>query len=187
MLETPRLILREWRDDDREPFAALNADPQVMAYFPKRLSRAESDAVVARIRRHFETYGYGAWAVEVKNGPSFIGLVGLLHADPALPFSPAVEIAWRLAAAAWGQGYASEAAERCLAYGFNDLRVQEIVAFTVPANQRSRRVMERIGMRRDPSGDFDHPALAPGHPLRRHVLYRKRRVDGPSAATVRGP
>lgn len=173
-LTTRRLVLRRWRASDREPFAALNADPEVMRYFPALLTRAESDALIERAERHFDAHGFGPWAVEVIGGPVFIGFVGLSYVPFEAPFTPAVEVGWRLSRAAWGRGYAAEAASAALAYGFSTLRRDEIVSFTVPANLPSRRVMERIGMTRDAAGDFEHPRLAPGDPLRRHVLYRKR-------------
>lgn len=169
---TPRLLLRRWRDSDREPFARMNADPAVMQHFPGVLERAASDALVDRIEAHFAQHGFGAWAVEVAGGEPFLGFVGLAHVGFAAHFTPAVEIAWRLARSAWGRGYATEAAGEACRIGFEDLRLPEIVSFTVPANLRSRAVMERSGMTHDPRDDFDHPNLAEGHPLRRHVLYR---------------
>jgi ribosomal-protein-alanine N-acetyltransferase len=171
-LTTPRLTLRRWRDEDRAPFAAMNADPRVMEFFPATLSRAESDALVDRIEAHFDEHGFGAWAIEVPGVAPFVGFTGLSVPRFEAPFMPCVEVGWRLAVAHWGKGYATEAARLALDYGFETLRLAEIVAFTVPANLRSRAVMERIGMRRDPADDFDHPALAAGHPRRRHVLYR---------------
>jgi ribosomal-protein-alanine N-acetyltransferase len=171
-LTTERLILRPWKDTDLAPFAALNDDPRVMEFFPNRLARAESDAYAARIRNRFDEHGWGLWAVEVNAHAPFIGFVGLSRPNFDAHFTPCVEIGWRLAAAYWGHGYASEAARAALSYGLGALRLPEIVSFTVPANLRSRAVMERIGMRRDPADDFDHPVLAEGHPLRRHVLYR---------------
>jgi RimJ/RimL family protein N-acetyltransferase len=177
-LETPRLRLRHWRDEDLAPFAALNADPVVMEFFPKPLDRAESDAAVARIRDHFARHDFGLWAVEVPGVAEFIGFVGLCVPRFEAHFTPCVEIGWRLARDHWGYGYASEAARAALNFGFRDRSLEEIVSFTVPANQRSRAVMERIGMTRSPDDDFDHPALPEGHPLRRHVLYRARRPEG---------
>lgn len=171
-LHSDRLLLRRWRPEDLEPLAAMNADPEVMRCLPAQLSREESDAVAERIERHFEAHGFGFWAVEAPGIAPFIGFVGLANVGFEAPFTPAVEIGWRLARPFWGSGYATEAARAALTFGFNRLRLPEIVAFTVPANARSRRVMERIGMSHDPADDFDHPALAPGHPLRRHVLYR---------------
>jgi RimJ/RimL family protein N-acetyltransferase len=172
MLDTLRLHLRLWRDEDLTPFAALNADPAVMEFFPKLLDRAESDALAARIRAHFDRRGFGLWAVEAPGVADFIGFVGLCVPGFEAHFTPCVEIGWRLARPYWGRGYATEAARGALEYGFRRLAIAEIVSFTVPANQRSRNVMERIGMTRSPADDFDHPALPAGHPLRRHVLYR---------------
>lgn len=172
MIETERLLLRPWRDSDLEPLAALNADPRVMQHFPRLLTRDESQAMILRIQGIFSERGFGLWALEVKDGAPFIGFCGLLAPGFTAHFTPCVEIGWRLAADHWGQGYAREAARAALAYGFDRARLDEIVSFTVPANVRSRRVMEAIGMTRDPEDDFEHPALPPGHPLRRHVLYR---------------
>ena len=171
-LRTARLQLRRWLPADRALFATLNADPQVMEYFPAVLSRDESDRMVARIEAHFERHGFGFWAVEIPGVSPCAGFIGL--AVPALdaPFMPAVEIGWRLAREHWGHGYATEGARAALAFGFSTLGLREIVSFTTTENARSRRVMERIGMRRDAQGDFDHPSFAATHPLRRHVLYR---------------
>ena len=174
---TARLRLRQWREEDLAPFAALNADPQVMEFFPKVLTRAESDAVAGRIRDHFARHGFGFWAVEAPGAADFVGFVGLAVPSFAAHFTPCVEIGWRLAREHWGHGYATEAATAALAFGFGDRALEEIVAFTVPANIPSRRVMGRLGMRRLPSDDFEHPAIADGHPLRSHVLYRLRRAD----------
>jgi RimJ/RimL family protein N-acetyltransferase len=175
MLETPRLLLRSWRDSDREPFAALNADPRVMRFFPAPLSRAESDQAVDRIEAHFERHGFGLFAAELRHTGAFIGFIGPWTPDFEAPFTPCVEIGWRLAAAHWNQGLATEGAKAILGHAFDSLHLDEIVSFTVPANLPSRRVMEKIGMSRSPADDFDHPRLAEGHPLRRHVLYRIRR------------
>jgi RimJ/RimL family protein N-acetyltransferase len=174
-LTTPRLLLRTWSDEDLAPFAAMNADPQVMEFFPKPLDRAESDAIVARIRAHFARHGFAQWAVEVPGVADFIGFVGLSIPRFEAHFTPCVEVGWRLAREHWGRGYATEAARAVLEYGFRDLALEEIVSFTTVANTRSRAVMERIGMTRSPDDDFDHPAVPEGHPLRRHVLYRARR------------
>lgn len=176
-LTTARLRLRQWREEDLAPFAALNADPQVMEFFPKVLTRAESDAVAGRIRDHFARHGFGLWAVEAPGAADFVGFVGLAVPSFEAHFTPCVEIGWRLAREHWGHGYATEAATAALAFGFGDRALEEIVAFTVPANIPSRRVMGRLGMRRLPSDDFEHPAIADGHPLRSHVLYRLRRAD----------
>ena len=177
ILTTARLRLRQWREEDLAPFAALNADPQVMEFFPKVLTRAESDVVAGRIRDHFARHGYGFWAVEAPGAAAFVGFVGLAVPSFEAHFTPCVEIAWRLSREHWGHGYATEAATAALAFGFGDRALEEIVAFTVPANIPSRRVMGRLGMRRLPSDDFEHPAIADGHPLRSHVLYRLRRAD----------
>lgn len=169
---TPRLLLRRWRASDREPFARLNADPEVMAHFPDVLDRSASDALVDLIERRFADHGFGPWAVEVPGGERFIGFVGLARVGFDAHFTPAVEILWRLARSSWGRGYATEAAREACRIAFADLRLPSIVSFTVPANLRSRAVMERLGMTRDPRDDFDHPKLPEGHRLRRHVLYR---------------
>jgi RimJ/RimL family protein N-acetyltransferase len=176
-LQTSRLRLRPWRDEDLDPFAELNADPRVMEFFPSTLDRGESDALVLRIRDHFARRGFGQWAVEVPGVADFIGFVGLSVPRFEANFTPCVEIGWRLAREHWGQGYATEAARAALEFGFRDLALEEIVSFTTTANLRSRAVMERIGMTRTPADDFDHPAIPEGHPLRRHVLYRARRPD----------
>jgi RimJ/RimL family protein N-acetyltransferase len=171
-LETRRLRLREWREHDLAAFASLNADPRVMEFFPKPLDRAETDALASRIRDHFARHGFGLWAVEAPGMADFIGFVGLSIPSFQAHFMPCVEIGWRLAHEYWGHGYATEAARAALACGFRDLALDEIVAFTVPPNWRSRRVMERLGMKTSASEDFEHPALPDGHPLRSHVLYR---------------
>ena len=171
-LRTERLVLREWRDEDLEPFAALNADSEVMRFMPKLLSRDECATRIQNIRDHFRDHGFGLWAVEVRDVTPFVGFVGLSIPRFEMPFTPCVEIGWRLAREAWGQGFAIEAARAAVAFGFHELGLQEIVSFTVPENVRSRRVMERLGMTHDPAGDFEHPLLAEGHPLRKHVLYR---------------
>lgn len=177
-LDTPRLLLRPWRETDRDALAALNADPAVMRHFPAPLDRAASDAFQDRMAAHLAAQGYGFWAVERRDAPGLIGLCGLARLSwesiPwAAPADPPVEIGWRFATAFQGQGYAEEAARIALAQGFGPLGLAEIVAFTVPGNARSRALMERLGMR--PEGGFDHPRLPEGHPLRRHVLYRLRR------------
>jgi len=169
-LRTERLVLRQWVVSDREPYAALNTDAETMRYFPARLSSAESDAMVDRATASLESNGWGLWAVE-HNG-EFLGFTGL--AVPAFDarFTPAVEVGWRFARSAWGHGFATEAARAAVAFGFEQLGLAEIVSFTTRANQRSRAVMERIGMTTDPADDFLHPRLDPADPLRPHVLYR---------------
>lgn len=174
-LETPRLRLRPWRRADRPAFAALNADPLVMAHFPGTLERQASDALAERIEGHFAERGFGLWAVEVRGGARFAGFVGLSVPRFESHFTPCVEVGWRLAAEHWGKGYATEAAEAALAHGFGPLGLAEIVSFTVPANRRSLAVMERLGMSRRPEDDFEHPSLPAGHPLSRHLLYRLTR------------
>ncbi len=172
MLQTERLVLRRWRADDLAPFAALNADPVVMEHFQQPLTRAESDAFVERIEAEFDDCGFGLWAVEVRGEAPFIGYVGLHRVPFEAPFTPAVEVGWRLAREHWGNGYAAESARVAVRYGFDEAGLDEIVSFTSLGNERSWRVMERIGMVRDPNGDFDHPNVPVGHRLRRHVLYR---------------
>jgi ribosomal-protein-alanine N-acetyltransferase len=185
-LRTSRLVLRRWRDDDREPFAALNADPVVMEHFPSPLSREESDALVDRIESGLEQRGWGLWAVEVAGRPAFVGFVGLNLATFDAPFTPAVEVGWRLAREHWGHGYATEGAQAALDFGFDTLALDEIVSFTTHGNTRSRGVMGRLGMHHDPDDDFDNPNVPAGDPRRRHVLYRLDREgwqrDRPLAA-----
>jgi RimJ/RimL family protein N-acetyltransferase len=185
-LRSERLLLRRWRESDREPFAALNADPEVMEHFPRPLTREESDAFIDRMEKHFTEQGFSMWALEVLPTGSFTGFVGLLVPRFQAHFTPAVEIGWRLARQHWGRGYATEAARAALTFGFEELLLEEIVSFTVPGNIRSRRVMERIGMTHDPSDDFEHPGISAGHRLRPHVLYRLsrdsfQRAHGPTA------
>ncbi|WP_243713324.1 GNAT family N-acetyltransferase [Actinomadura sp. 6K520] len=170
-MRTERLVMRRWTDGDREPFAALNADPEVMRHFPAPLTRAESDALIASFEARFEEDGFGFWALETAGAGEFVGFTGLSAVRFPAPFAPAVEIGWRLARSAWGHGYATEAARRALRFAF-DGGLDEVVSFTAAANARSRAVMERIGMTRDPADDFDHPLVADGHHLKRHVLYR---------------
>lgn len=173
---TSRLVLRQWREQDRAPFAGLNADPLVMEHFPALLNREQSDALMDRISERLSRDGYGLWAVEVRASGEFIGFVGLAVPSWQAAFTPCTEIGWRLARSAWGQGYATEAAEVSLATAFGPAGLDEVVSFTATGNRRSRQLMERIGMTRDPSADFDHP-LVPHGPLRRHVLYRLRKAD----------
>mgnify|MGYP000088032746 CR=1 FL=1 len=179
MLETERLILRDWRNADRAPFAAMNADPAVMEFMPSRLTREQSDALVDRFSEMLEAKGMTFYALVERASGAFIGAAGLFPVGQ-LPFAPAVEIGWRLRAESWGKGYASEAARACLAQGFGPLGLDQIVAYTAAPNLRSQRVMERIGMSRDAAGDFDHPALPEGSALRPHVLYRMQRDGGPA-------
>jgi RimJ/RimL family protein N-acetyltransferase len=175
MLTTTRLRLRLWRDEDLPSFAALNSDPLVMQFMVKLLDRRESDASAERIKQHFTRHGFGLWAIELVGIADFIGFTGLSVPPFEAHFTPCVEIAWRLARDYWGFGYATEAACAARDYGFAHLRLKQIVSFTVPANQRSRNVMERIGMTRSPDDDFKHPLLPKGHPLCHHFLYRLAR------------
>jgi RimJ/RimL family protein N-acetyltransferase len=172
--ETQRLLLRQWRAADREPFAGLNTDPIVMAHFPAPLTREESDAMADRCERLIAARRWGAWACEIKATGEFIGCVGLQIPRDDLPVSPCVEILWRLARAHWRQGFATEAAHGVLRVGFELLRLTEIVSFTVPSNTRSRAVMERLGMQMD-AATFEHPGVPEGHVLRTHCNYRLSR------------
>ncbi|WP_315094350.1 GNAT family N-acetyltransferase [uncultured Cellulomonas sp.] len=166
-LRTARLLMRPWRDADLEPFAAMNADPEVMEHFPSTLTRAQSDALADRCEQWLQEHGWGLWALEVEG--RFAGFTGL--ARPSWDASM-VEVGWRLPRWAWGYGYATEAADEALRVGFEEVGLAEIVSFTAVPNARSRAVMRRLGMTRDPADDFDNPNRVEGHPLRRSVLYR---------------
>ncbi|MEM7201296.1 MAG: GNAT family N-acetyltransferase [Planctomycetota bacterium] len=170
-ITTPRLRLRPWQDRDRAPFAALNADPEVMEWMPAVLTRAESDAAVDRYVQHFATHGFGFWVVEVPDVTPFAGFVGLAVPTFLAHFTPCVEIGWRLARDHWGRGYATEAGRAALQFAFTELDLDEVVSFTPRQNRRSRAVMERLGLRHDPVDDFVHPGLAEDHPLQPLVLY----------------
>jgi RimJ/RimL family protein N-acetyltransferase len=173
MLRTERLLLRRWRDSDREPFAALNADPEVMEHFVRPLDRAGSDALVDRIEASFEEHGYGLWAVSPLDEPDALaGFTGLAVPNFDAHFTPAVEVGWRLARPYWGRGYATEAARAAAAYAFGEAGLTELVSFTPTTNLRSTAVMRRLGMTHDPADDFDHPNVPADHPLHRFVLYR---------------
>ena len=172
-LTTARLRLRGFEERDRAPFAALNADPAVMEHFPSTLDRAASDALVDRIQERWANDGHGLWAVERREDRAFLGFTGVAR----LAFLDVPEVGWRFARFAWGQGYATEAAEAALGFGFGPLDLAEIVSVTTVGNARSMRVMERLGMHRDPAADFEHPNLPSGHPLRPHVLYRLTREE----------
>jgi ribosomal-protein-alanine N-acetyltransferase len=178
---TPRLVLRNWRSDDLDAWAAMGQDREVMAHFPGLVTRERAETMLHQQREFIAAKGYGFWAVEVVGGAPFIGFCGIKDVLFETPFTPAVEVGWRLARAHWGHGYATEAARAALAYGFDTLGLDEIVAFLVPSNTRSARVCERLGMTRDPNGDFDHPLVpegavsVAGFPPRRHILYRLRR------------
>jgi RimJ/RimL family protein N-acetyltransferase len=171
---TERLILRQWRNGDRKMFARMNSDPAVMEHFPGVLSQSESDALVDRAEAHLERHGFGPWAAELRESQEFIGYVGLVIPEFEAAFTPCVEIGWRLAREHWGKGLATEGARALVQHGFEVLKLQELVSFTVPGNLRSLRVMEKLGMTRNPRDDFDHPSIPEGHALRRHVLYRLR-------------
>lgn len=176
-IQTQRLTLRRWQKDDLKPFAALNADPIVMEHFPSVLTAEDTARFVTRIEEHFDEYGYGLWVVEHELSGDFVGFTGLFVPSFEAPFTPAVEIGWRLAAEHWGKGYATEAARGALRFGFEQAGLAEIVSFTVPANTQSTKVMERIGMTHNAADDFDHPSLPEGSPPRRHVLYRMSASD----------
>jgi len=175
VITTSRLVLRPWQEEDLEPFAILNADPRVMEHFPSVLSREESDSFAHAIIEHFQQRGWGLWAVSLCNEANFIGFIGLSYITFEAPFTPAVEVGWRLAYDHWGKGYATEGALASLQFGFETLLLDEIISVTAVCNERSKRVMECIGMTHNARDDFDHPKLPEGHRLRRHVLYRIQR------------
>ena len=176
-LTSERLILRPWRDDDLDALAQLCADPEVMAHFPAVLDRAGSAELLGKLMAHQAEHGFTFWCLERRKDGAVIGFTGLARVGFDAPFVPAVETGWRLVRPYWGQGYALEAARRSLQFAFEQLGLDEVVAFTVPGNVRSWGVMERLGMRRNPADDFEHPGLPPGHPLRPHWLYRIKRED----------
>ena len=167
-----RVLLRQWKDSDLEPYAGMNADPTVMEFFPKPLTFAESAASLARLRGKIDERGWGLWAVEADG--KFAGFTGLAEPKFTAHFTPCVEIGWRLRKEFWGQGIAFAAAQQAMTYAFTELKLSELVSFTAQINLRSRRLMERLGFSHDAGGDFDHPEIAPEHRLCRHVLYRKR-------------
>ncbi|MCB1259244.1 MAG: GNAT family N-acetyltransferase [Acidimicrobiales bacterium] len=193
-LRTERLLLRRWQPSDAEPFAELNGDPDVMRHMVATMTRQQSDQLIATIERGFEVDGFGLWAVEVRAtdepvpAGTFVGFVGLARVPFEAGFTPAVEVGWRLSRQAWHRGYATEAARRAIAFGFTEAGLDEIVSFTIPANEASQAVMQRLGM--VPDGTFEHPRLMDGHPKRTHVLYRLDRAtweaqqagDAPSQA-----
>jgi ribosomal-protein-alanine N-acetyltransferase len=172
ILETDRLILRPLRQGDTDALAAMNADPEVMRYFPARMDQRGTEALMDRMDRHFARHGFGWWALEKKGDAPFIGFAGLLRPAFQAHFTPCVEVGWRLARAYWGFGYATEAGRASLDVAFERLGLDEVVSMTVTDNRGSRAVMERLGMVRRPRDDFGHPKLPFGHPLREHVLYR---------------
>lgn len=175
MIETDRLILRRWRQTDVEPFAAINADPRVMEFYPSTLTIQQTADRMSRVEEKFERDGFCFWATELKSSRELIGMVGLNIPDFEAHFTPCVEVGWCLKFEQWGKGLATEAALASIKYGFETLQLVEIVAFTTRENHRSRRVMERIGMKYDPTGDFLYPKLPTDHPLAPHVLYRVSR------------
>lgn len=177
IIQTKRLLLRPWKPADLEPFAKINADPRVREYFSCLLTRQESDESAEFMADHIEKYGWGFWAVSLIETGEFIGIIGLSPVFFAAHFTPAIEIGWRLAFDHWGKGYATEGALAAVDYGFHMLHLEEIVAFTAVQNQRSRHVMEKLGMHRDPKDDFDHPRIPADHPLRQQLLYRLQRHE----------
>lgn len=171
-IETERLILRPWLFEDKEAYFLINQDPQVLAFLPGALTREQVRIFTDNQNQQLQEKGYTLWAVELKENAAFIGFIGLNYVSMPVHFAPAVEIGWRLGSAYWGKGYATEGAKAALDYAFNQCHLDEVVAFTVPANSRSRKVMERLGMKEDTQGGFAHPKLASDHPLSQHVLYR---------------
>ena len=170
-IETERLYLRQWQASDFAPFAEMNANPEVMEYFPKLLTTSMSNTIAKKCQSLIDDNGWGFWAVSLKETDAFIGMVGLNHAYADMPFSPAVEIAWRLHNDYWGQGYATEAARASLDFAFVELEIEEVVAFTAVINKRSQLVMERLGMT-NTQENFYHPMINPNHRLAEHVLYK---------------
>ena len=180
-LHTDRLLMRRWTPEDRDAFAVINADPRVMRFLGGPLSSERSDQLANSIEERFDSQGFGFWALELVGEAPFIGMTGLNIPRFEAPFMPAVEVGWRLDSRYWGRGLATEAARASLDFAFGPLDLDEVVAFTAPDNSRSRRVMERLGMRRDPADDFDHPMIAEDSPLRGQVLYR---IGRPEAARL---
>lgn len=176
-IETDRIILREWQENDLKPFTKLNADPLIMEYFPRVLEESGSKRLFKHFQEHFKKHGYGLYALENKTSHEFMGFVGLNKIEFDAPFTPATEIAWRLDYEYWGKGYATEAARAVLNHAFKTLKLDEIVAYCVYDNDRAIHVMEKLGMKRDPKGDFDYPKLPKGHPLGQHILYRLKKKD----------
>lgn len=172
IIETERLILREWQNEDLPAFSRINQDPQVLEFLPAPLTVQETADWIKRIQQHFKEHSYGLYAATLKSTGELIGYIGLNIPAFESHFTPCVEIGWRLASEHWGYGYATEGAKAVLEYGFDRAELKEIVSFTVPANQRSIAVMEKIGMSRNESDDFRHPKLPLDHPLSLHVLYR---------------
>jgi RimJ/RimL family protein N-acetyltransferase len=184
VIQTDRLLLRHWREEDRKAFYRMNSDPRVMEFMPACMTRAESDLLFERINDHFRERGFGLFAAELREEQIFIGFVGLAVPSFKAHFTPCVEIGWRLSADHWRRGLATEGAQAVMKYAFEKLTLDALVSFTVPQNVRSRRVMEKIGMTHYESDDFEHPNLPEGHPLRPHVLYRLRGHDARIKPTV---
>lgn len=177
-LSTPRLWLRPWKDADAEPFVALNADPRVCEFYPtESFSRSESLALIARIKQEMQQYGFGLWALELRDSGEFLGYTGLKHLRNNHPLYPNVEVGWRLAPEHWGKGYATEAGKEALRYALEEQALPRVVSFTSRPNTRSQRVMQHIGMTREPSLDFMHPDVPAGHVLQPHVTYVKTRGE----------
>jgi RimJ/RimL family protein N-acetyltransferase len=166
----PRVVLRGWQGCDRQPFATMNADPKVMEFFPQLLTPEQSLASFERLKKGIEDRGWGLWVVDISG--DFAGFTGLAETNFQAPFTPCIEIGWRFQTRFWGQGYALESARLALRFGFENLRLEEIVSFTARINKRSERLMQRLGMRASPKDDFEHPKIPPGHPVRDHVFYR---------------
>lgn len=175
-LETERLLLRQWRDADYPAFALMSSDAETMRYFPSVLTEEQSRSLADRCRALINQRGWGFWAVEVKASNEFAGFIGLHVPSADLPFSPCVEVGWRLARDFWGKGFATEGAQAALDFAFQELSLSEVVSFTALSNKRSEKLMQRLGMVRD-ENTFDHPGLPEGHALRQHVLYRKKQPD----------
>jgi len=176
-IETERLILRTWKDSDHEPFSELNADPEVMEFFPKTYTLEETEQTIKNIEAGFEKNGFGFYAAERKDTGEFIGFIGMQWLPFEEKFTPAVEIGWRLAKKHWGLGFATEGARACLAHGFGELNLPEIVAITTPNNERSRNVMVKLGMKHYPEFDFERPTIPVGDPTRPHVMYKITRPE----------
>jgi RimJ/RimL family protein N-acetyltransferase len=177
ILRTRRLILRRWKESDLLPFARMNADQRVMEFMLGKMTKEETRQSIEGVKKHFDAHGFGRWAVEIDDSGKFIGFVGISIPPYTLPFSPCVEVAWRICPEEWGRGYAPEAAKEALRDGFERVGLEEIVSFTTLTNLKSRRVMEKLGMQHCPDQNFDHPMVPEGHSLRRHVLYRMGKAD----------
>lgn len=177
ILETKRLILRTWKASDLESFFEINQDPKVMEFFPGLQDLDYTKNLIDKFEAHLEDFGFTLYAVDRKDTGEFIGFIGLMTVSFDAAFTPAIEIGWRLASSQWGQGFAPEGAKAVLEYAFNELKLPEIVSFTTEKNMKSRRVMEKIGLKRSKNGDFDNPKLSENHPLKPHVLYRLKRAD----------